>query len=113
MGYVYLVQPVVLVGTNRYKIGMSDLSDLSRLKVYGCGTRYLCILECKDARDVERKLIELFDMEYKLIGGREYYEVKDELKMVNLFVDTVMSHKNTQPDITSLRSQWMHKFGRL
>lgn len=33
-GFVYMVQPVNLIGTNRYKIGRSDKLNLSRLQAY-------------------------------------------------------------------------------
>lgn len=113
MGYVYLVQPVVLIGTKRYKIGMSALADQSRIKSYGNGTRCICILECEDHRNVEQKLINAFNDAYTLIGGNEYFEVDDELPMLNLFIKTVMDHKNHKPDVEELRALWMSKFGRL
>ncbi len=111
MGYVYLVQPSVLVGTNRYKIGMSALSDLSRLKAYGNGTRYICILECEDYREVEQLLIRAFDNKYKLVGGKEYFECKDEMIMLNLFVSIVMNHKNKVEPALAMRAQWMFRYG--
>lgn len=94
MPYIYLVQPVELVGTKRYKIGMSSLNNLNRIRSYKNGTRHLFICECADALYVERKLIEAFNKEYKLIGGREYFEVDCEMKMMNLFISIVMSYNN-------------------
>ena len=41
-GMVYLVQPCELVGTNRIKIGMSSISNFSRIKNgYRKGTLWL------------------------------------------------------------------------
>jgi len=94
MPYVYLVQPAILKNTNRYKIGMSSLDDLSRVRSYKKGTRYLYIGECADAYKVEKKIISAFKSNYTLIGGKEYFEVDDELAMLNLFVSIVMNHKN-------------------
>lgn len=95
--YCYLIQPVELVGTNRYKIGMSALSNLSRMKSYKNGTRYLCILECVDALAVERQLIKAFNDRYKLIGGNEYFQIDcPELEMLNLFLDIVVRHKTAE-----------------
>ena len=110
MPYVYLIQPCELVGTNRYKVGMSSLSNLSRLKAYKVGTRYIWICECKDALDVEKKLIKAFNANYKLIGGNEYFEVDCELKMIRLFLDTIMDHKNKDEEAQDKKTSWMNKF---
>lgn len=108
MPYVYLIQPVELVSTNRYKIGMSTLPNLNRMRSYKCGTRYLFVCDCDDALSVERKLINVFNSKYKLIAGNEYFECDNELEMVNLFVNTVMNHKNyKQPTV---QRSWMEKF---
>lgn len=97
-GYCYLVQPALLCQTNRYKIGMSSKADLSRLRSYHNGTRYILVFECEDARAVERKLLFAFNRMYaRCPGGNEYFECDDESNMLNLFVDIVMSHKNGVP----------------
>jgi hypothetical protein len=94
-GYCYLVQPALLCQTNRYKIGMSSKADLSRLRSYHNGTRYILVFECDDARVVERKLLFAFNRMYtRCLGGNEYFECDNEMQMINLFVDIVMSHKN-------------------
>lgn len=97
MPHVYLVQPVELVGTNRYKIGMSSLSNLSRVRSYKNGTRYLCIFEKQNALDIERRLKQAFNRKYKLIGGNEYFEVDNEQDMVDLFVATTMGYTIASP----------------
>ena len=103
MPYVYLIQPCELVGTMRYKIGMSRVSDLSRMKAYKNGTRYICILECDDALVLERKLIKEFNARYKLIGGNEYFEIdSSELDMLRVFMDIVMRHKTGEKKTTEL-----------
>lgn len=107
MPYVYLIQPVELVSTNRYKIGMSSLPNLSRMRSYKNGTRYLFICECDDAFEVERKLIKAFNDVFACIAGNEYFEADDELKMINVFVDTVMKHKNPKEEPTV---NWMQRF---
>lgn len=92
MPYVYLVQPVELVGTNRYKIGMSSLANLTRMQSYKNGTRHLCIFEKANALAVERKLIIAFKQRYRLIGGNEYFEVDDENEMIQLFISIAMDY---------------------
>ena len=97
MPHVYLVQPVELVGTNRYKIGMSSLSNLSRIRSYKNGTRYLCVFEKTNALATEQKLIRAFRQRYRLIGGNEYFEVDDEQQMIELFIATAMGYPVAQP----------------
>lgn len=96
MPYVYLIQPAELVGTNRYKIGMSRVNNLSRLQSYKVGTRYIFVCECADALVAERKLVKQFYSKYKRIAGNEYFEVSDEREMTMLFIDTIMNHKDTK-----------------
>ena len=96
MPHVYLVQPVELVGTHRYKIGMSSLANLNRVRSYKNGSRYLCILEKSDALGVERRLKRAFNKRYTLIGGNEYFEIKSdtdtEEEMIDLFIATAMGY---------------------
>jgi hypothetical protein len=93
MGILYLVQPSELRNTYRFKIGRSSKSDLSRVRSYRNGTRYLCVMECTDDIYVERLLINHFNKNYKKIAGHEYFE-GDELCMLNSFIKIVMKYKN-------------------
>lgn len=93
MGLVYFLQPAELRNTSRFKIGMSSKSDLSRVRSYRNGTRYIAIIECIDYIYVERLLINHFNKNYKLIAGCEYFE-GDELCMLNSFIKIVMEYKN-------------------
>lgn len=108
MPHVYLIQPCELVGTNRYKIGMSSLSNLSRLKSYKNGSRYICFFECEDALIVERKLINEFNDRFKLIAGNEYFECKSEAKMIELFMDIVLCHKREKE--AECPTDWMNRY---
>jgi len=74
MGLIYLIQPCELVGTKRYKIGISNKSDLSRVLSYKKGSRYLCILDCNNPNIIEKCLKDSFNKKYNLIAGNEYYE---------------------------------------
>jgi hypothetical protein len=42
-GIVYLIQPVELVGTNRYKLGCSNKTSIQRLVAYKKNSRVLCV----------------------------------------------------------------------
>lgn len=103
MPHVYLVQPVELVGTHRYKIGMTSLANLNRIRSYKNGTRYLCILEKSNALEVERKLKSAFNQKYNLIGGKEYFEINSDIdseeQMIDLFISTAMGYNITRDPI--------------
>lgn len=92
MPYVYLVQPATLVGTNRYKIGMSGKSSVSRLSAYHVGTRLLAVNECIDVVKKETELIRIFNSKFKLIAGHEYFVVEDmsEYDLIDMFHEIVM-----------------------
>jgi hypothetical protein len=102
MPHVYLVQPVELVGTNRYKIGMSSLGNLTRVRSYKNGTRYLCIFEKPNALAIEKNLKRAFNGRYKLIGGNEYFQADDESEMIDLFVSTVMGYAIMYPTVKTV-----------
>lgn len=110
MPYVYLIQPVELVGTNRYKIGMSSLDNLNRMKSYKNGTRHLFICEKPNALEIERKLIKAFNSKYKLIGGNEYFEVDDEQTMIELFISVAMGYAKKEESEPTPIKNWMNKF---
>jgi hypothetical protein len=102
--YIYILQPKQYVGTTIYKIGMSSLGDLSRMKSYGKGTRYIGMAEVgRDYLAVERKLIRLFNEHFTLARGREYFEVDDEVTARRLFLSTTMDVLETpNPPTTSM-----------
>ena len=85
MGIIYLVQPAVLIGTNRFKIGCSSKSNLSRVRNgYRNGTRYLHIMECDKPFEVEKVMKEEFNSKFNLIAGTEFFE-GDEITIKRLF----------------------------
>jgi len=81
-GIVYFIQPVELLGTNRYKVGRSDEPTLNRpLKGYKKGSRYLIIMECEKPRQLEKILLDVFHKKFTCIAGNEYFEGdEDEMK---------------------------------
>lgn len=90
-GIIYLVQPCELIGTNRYKIGMSEKNNFSRLKFYKAGSRYISIFESENCAYVERRLLYEFNNKFKKIAGREYFS-GDENEIITTFVTTVLRH---------------------
>lgn len=100
--YVYLIQPRdCMVGGahgNIYKIGMSSKEDLSRLRSYGCGTRYICMVEVENYLETERQLKSAFGDAFQLHHGHEYYTVDNEEKAVSLFMTIVTKMRATKCD---------------
>ncbi len=122
MPYVYLIQPVELVSTTRFKIGMSSLSNLNRLRSYKNGTKYLMVIECDDVAFVEQKLIKEFRRQFKLIGGNEYFECGSESNAMNAFIKVLIQCKRIQLPVEPQQADettatkptntiWMKRFG--
>jgi hypothetical protein len=78
-GIIYLIQPVELIGTNCFKVGYSDKTNLERLKGYKKGSRYINIGECIEPKILEKKIIENFNKNFKLKCGKEYFEGDEDL----------------------------------
>ena len=92
-GIVYFIQPTELINTNKYKIGMSRKNDLSRLKSYHKGTRFISIMSCNNPLLLEGLIKNKFQNKYKLIAGNEYFE-GDEKNMLNDFLQIIDENKN-------------------
>ena len=94
MGIVYLVQPCELVGTDRYKIGMSNKNTLYRIKNgYKKGTEIIRVYNCDFPLAIEKYIKEEFNEKFKLIAGKEFFEgEKTEIK--NVFDICFNLHKN-------------------
>ncbi len=92
-GIVYLIQPMELVGTKRYKVGMSFTPDLKRCNTgYKKGSRYICIMECNDPVKTEKNIKNKFKTVFSLIAGSEYFE-GDEHTMLKNFVETICNNQ--------------------
>lgn len=96
-GIVYFIQPAELVGTDRYKIGCSEKMDLSRIKSYKKGTRYLAILACTDPYRLESSIISCFKQKFNLLTGNEYFE-GSENDMIKEFTKIYHSYKADNSD---------------
>jgi hypothetical protein len=107
-GIVYLLQPAELVGTNRYKVGCSGKADLSRVKSYKTGSRYIYIMECDNPFHVENILKKKFQEKFHLIAGKEFFQ-GDELEMRRTFLDIIseieFQNKNIQSQTNTIRQK--------
>lgn len=107
MPIVYFIQPAELVGTNRYKIGRSSKNDLSRMKGYKLGSRYLSIMECENDVKMEKILITKFNNTFLKIAGNEYFQGCED-DMLNEFVKIVRAHKEEIEEVKNL--DWMSRY---
>ena len=87
-GTIYLIQPAILIGTTRYKIGCSKKNNLERLRTYRKGSRFINIQECRDPFAVELELRKQFENQFKLTAGREWFEGNEE-EIKKVFNDVV------------------------
>ena len=90
---LYLIQPCELKKSKNFKLGMSSKSDLTRVRSYHKGTRYLAIFECENALEVERILIQEFKKKYTLIAGNEFFEIIDENEALELFIQIFLKYR--------------------
>ena len=75
--YVYLIQTeeFVISGEPVYKIGKTKRLNYIRFKDYDAGSIQLYQSVCKNCDDLERKIIELFNLKYeKHKYGKEYFK---------------------------------------
>ena len=97
-GIIYLIQPSELVGTNRYKIGMSKNPNLDRCKSYKLGSRYLCIMECTEPSVLELNMKQEFKKIFSLIAGTEYFEGSEKL-LLTKFIECTYKHINKDNEL--------------
>ena len=92
-GIVYLIQPNILIGTDRYKIGCSGKNNLQRIKSYGDNTRIIAINECDNPFLLEKQLKCEFTKKFKILSGKEYF-IGDSKLMEKEFLETVFKYKS-------------------
>lgn len=89
---IYLVQPETLLGTNRYKFGMSEKNVDKRIVQYHDKTEIICKYYCQNPREIEDALKKYFTG--KIYAGNEYIKFDDKdlmifefKKIVSRFID--------------------------
>ena len=71
---VYFIQPVEFLGTNKYKIGMSQKQHFLRVyRGYGVGTKWISINEIRDPYVVEKIMKKTFNDKFERFQGNEYF----------------------------------------
>jgi hypothetical protein len=124
MGLVYLVQPEILNGTNRVKVGCSKKSDLSRVKSYGKNCRYICFCHTDYPLETERRILQSFKKHFTLLAGHEYFEgdLREMFKvftnLINLKEDeyeenAVSNNNNNKVIVSGLISDGIKLFDKL
>lgn len=91
VGMVYLVQPAILLRTDRFKIGMSGKNTITRIKSYGSDCRIICIRECANPAIVEKELIHICKARFTLLQGSEWFS-GNKRDMIAAFDAAVNSH---------------------
>lgn len=92
MKFLYLVQPGMAIGTNRYKIGKSTRENYARLDDYGKKKEIVLVKHIKSEYDIntlENELIKSFNNNFKLFQGKEYFE-GDRERMIEIFNSVVI-----------------------
>lgn len=86
-GYVYLVQKKEDLGTDVYKIGLSNQADISRVKSYGSKTIVFRVYACPiTPREIEKDLLKEFNKKFERIGGPLCESFQGDVKeMMKLF----------------------------
>jgi hypothetical protein len=93
-GHIYIVQPKILNGTNKYKIG-SSRSPLKRIKAgYGSKTNVICVFKVPDQFRVETFILREITKEYPPIQGREWFECKPDV-LFDKVIEAYMEYKLT------------------
>jgi hypothetical protein len=92
-GIIYLIQPELLINSNKYKVGYSNDTSNQRVKSYGERARIICIYKCNNAKLVETKILNHFINKFKLVSGKEWFE-GDEYIMHNDIIDIIKLNNN-------------------
>lgn len=109
-GIIYFIQPAELVNTNKFKIGCSLTPTLDRCnKGYKKGSRYITIMECYNPLELEKKIKDEFNNNFKLIAGNEFFE-GDENIMLDLFLNIVKSNRVIQQTFIDNKISIFHNF---
>ena len=91
-GLVYLVQPNDCLGSDQYKIGMSNSPTIARLKSYGSGCAIITIRGCNNPAFVESKLIQMFKKNFgPAYQGNEWFK-GPQLALANTFDKCFAQH---------------------
>ena len=106
-GIIYFIQPHEFIGTDIYKIGMSEKMGYKRvIQGYKKNTEIICVFKCSNPKEIESKIINIFTIKYKLYKGREYFQgnCNDMLVIFNQLIG-----KYIQDNITNKGSIFSEK----
>jgi len=91
-GLVYLIQPPECIGTNCYKVGMSQSNTIRRIRSYGYDCINIVSRECANPIDVERELIALFQFRFgNPVQGREWFS-GSKREMIRAYDECFATH---------------------
>jgi Zinc-finger of C2H2 type len=106
--YIYLIKPLRAITDNEpvYKIGKTTRSNFKRFTEYPPGSKFIQQTECMDCHTMERKLLNIFNREFKLRRdyGVEYFEgnYRKMLIIINRELNNEMKSISDEPDEQSV-----------
>jgi hypothetical protein len=90
MPYIYLIKPYEFINQNVYKIGMSSLEEISRIKSYGSKSKLLYFESTNNYKDLEKFIIKYLKNNYKIAKGREYFNIEisenEAIELIKLLI---------------------------
>lgn len=107
-GYVYMVIPEALKGTNRVKIGMSKCNNYNRIKSYGKNVEIKIKYDCYNPKELEKIIINIFKHKFNIIQGNEYFEGDIE-EMTKEFYRVINSPLNNNSYVNSSLIEYYKK----
>lgn len=90
IGDVYLVQPAILIGTSRYKIGCSEHYS-NRIKNYGKATKKLRVFKCFHPYLLEARIKRILKKKFRPVTGQEWFE-GNEQSIISEFDNEVIKY---------------------
>lgn len=72
-GAVYLIQPVELIGTDRYKVGYCNLNTVEVIKSNIKDAAIICLISVDNPIEVDKQIIKEFSSKFLLQAGRKYF----------------------------------------
>ena len=106
-GILYFLQPHILIGTNRYKIGRTNTRNNFRLKSYGSGADIIYYNKCDNVELLERILILNFKKNFENIAGHEYFAGNVQ-KMKDIYLNVYNMRDKSREQLEKLINEDLH-----
>ena len=111
-GYIYLLQPPDLIGTDCFKIGESkNIGKRLDAKEYDKGTMVLGIRRVINRSKAEKSMKDYFSNNgANIVQGHEYFKVTDLDEAYKLFTSAILNGDSPKSEIRLFEpNEWIHK----